>query len=39
MPQLDEISGWISGRLPALLAEHQVPGTAIAVYAVSRRAA
>jgi len=33
MPQLDEISGWISEKLPALLAEHKVPGAAIAVYA------
>ena len=33
MPHLDDISGWISEKLPALLAEHKVPGAAIAVYA------
>src|SRR5882672_8750529 len=33
MPHLDDISGWISEMLPALLAEHKVPGAAIAVYA------
>jgi CubicO group peptidase (beta-lactamase class C family) len=33
MPHLDDISGWISEQLPALLAEHKVPGAAIAVYA------
>jgi CubicO group peptidase (beta-lactamase class C family) len=33
MPHLDDISGWIAERLPALLAEHKVPGAAIAVYA------
>ena len=33
MPHLDDISGWITKRLPALLAEHKVPGAAIAVYA------
>jgi CubicO group peptidase (beta-lactamase class C family) len=33
MPHLDDISGWITERLPALLAEHKVPGAAIAVYA------
>jgi CubicO group peptidase (beta-lactamase class C family) len=33
MPHLDDISGWITERLPALLAEHKVPGAAIGVYA------
>jgi CubicO group peptidase (beta-lactamase class C family) len=33
MPYLDDISGWITEQLPALLAEHKVPGAAIAVYA------
>ncbi|MGH3209655.1 MAG: serine hydrolase domain-containing protein [Trebonia sp.] len=33
MPHLDDISGWVSEKLPALLAEHKVPGAAIAVYA------
>jgi CubicO group peptidase (beta-lactamase class C family) len=33
MPNLDEIGGWITDRLPALLAEYKVPGAAIAVYA------
>jgi CubicO group peptidase (beta-lactamase class C family) len=33
MPNLDKISGWLAERLPALLAEHQVPGAAIGVYA------
>jgi CubicO group peptidase (beta-lactamase class C family) len=33
MPHLDDISGWITEQLPALLAEHKVPGAAIAVYA------
>ena len=33
MPHLDDISGWISEKLPALLAEHKVPGAAIGVYA------
>ena len=33
MPHLDEISGWITEKLPALLAEHKVPGAAIGVYA------
>jgi CubicO group peptidase (beta-lactamase class C family) len=32
MPHLDDISGWITEQLPALLAEHKVPGAAIAVY-------
>jgi CubicO group peptidase (beta-lactamase class C family) len=32
MPHLDEISEWITERLPALLAEHKVPGAAIGVY-------
>jgi CubicO group peptidase (beta-lactamase class C family) len=33
MAHLDDVSGWITERLPALLAEHKVPGAAIAVYA------
>ena len=33
MPHLDEVRGWVTGRLPALLAEHKVPGAAIGVYA------
>jgi CubicO group peptidase (beta-lactamase class C family) len=33
MPNLDKITGWLAERLPALLAEHQVPGAAIGVYA------
>jgi CubicO group peptidase (beta-lactamase class C family) len=33
MPNLDSISGWLAERLPQLLAEHQVPGAAIGVYA------
>ncbi len=33
MPHLDDIGGWITEKLPALLAEHKVPGAAIAVYA------
>ncbi len=33
MPNLDKISGWLAERLPELLAEHQVPGAAIGVYA------
>lgn len=32
MPHLDDIRGWISENLPALLAEHKVPGAAIGVY-------
>ncbi|HEY7279632.1 MAG TPA: serine hydrolase domain-containing protein [Trebonia sp.] len=32
MPHLDDISGWITEKLPALLAEHKVPGAAIGVY-------
>ncbi|HET9896485.1 MAG TPA: serine hydrolase domain-containing protein [Streptosporangiaceae bacterium] len=31
MPELEEISTWLHDRLPGLLAEHQVPGAAIAV--------
>ncbi len=31
MPNLDDISSWLQSRLPALLAEHRVPGAAIAV--------
>jgi CubicO group peptidase (beta-lactamase class C family) len=30
---LDEAGGWITEKLPALLAEHKVPGAAIGVYA------
>jgi len=33
MPHLDDISGWITEKLPALLAEHKVPAAAIGVYA------
>jgi hypothetical protein len=33
MPHLDDISGWIAGRLPALLAEHKAPVAAVGVYA------
>jgi CubicO group peptidase (beta-lactamase class C family) len=33
MPNLDEISHWLRDRLPAALAEYQVPAAAIAVYA------
>lgn len=33
MPGLDEVRRWISARLPALLAEHQVPAAAVAVAA------
>jgi CubicO group peptidase (beta-lactamase class C family) len=33
MPHLDDISGWITEKLPALLAEHKVPGAAVGVYA------
>src|ERR1700753_3833105 len=32
MPHLDEVRGWVTGRLPALLAEHKGPGAAIGVY-------
>jgi CubicO group peptidase (beta-lactamase class C family) len=32
MPHLDEIGGWIAEKLPALLAEHKVPGAAVGVY-------
>jgi CubicO group peptidase (beta-lactamase class C family) len=32
MPHLDDISGWITGNLPALLAAHKVPGAAVGVY-------
>ena len=31
MPNLDEINNWLQDRLPGLLAEHQVPGAAVAV--------
>ncbi|WP_370962445.1 serine hydrolase domain-containing protein [Amycolatopsis sp. cg9] len=33
MSKLTELSAWLAGRLPALLAEHQVPGASVAVYA------
>lgn len=33
MSHLEDISGWITEKLPALLAEHKVPGAAIGVYA------
>ncbi|WP_290055983.1 serine hydrolase domain-containing protein [Amycolatopsis solani] len=33
MSKLTELSAWLDSRLPALLAEHQVPGAAVAVYA------
>ncbi|MET8846365.1 serine hydrolase domain-containing protein [Amycolatopsis sp. NPDC004625] len=33
MPKLPELSAWLETRLPALLAEHKVPGAAVAVYA------
>src|ERR1700753_4328934 len=33
MPHLDDISGWITEKLPPLLTEHKVPGAAIGVYA------
>jgi CubicO group peptidase (beta-lactamase class C family) len=32
MPSLDEISGWITEQLPALVAKYKVPGAAIGVY-------
>jgi CubicO group peptidase (beta-lactamase class C family) len=33
MPHLDDISGWLTEQLPALLARHKVPGAAVGVYA------
>ncbi|MBE8523929.1 beta-lactamase family protein [Amycolatopsis sp. H6(2020)] len=33
MSKLPELSAWLHTRLPALLAEHHVPGAAVAVYA------
>ncbi|WAX55747.1 beta-lactamase family protein [Jatrophihabitans cynanchi] len=33
MSNLNEIKTWLEGRLPALLAENEVPGAAVAVYA------
>ncbi|MFB9689220.1 serine hydrolase domain-containing protein [Amycolatopsis plumensis] len=33
MSKLPELSAWLQTRLPALLAEHHVPGAAVAVYA------
>jgi CubicO group peptidase (beta-lactamase class C family) len=33
MPNLKEINTWLQDRLPAMLADHQVPGAAIAVSA------
>ena len=32
MPNLDEIGGWITEQLPALVATYKVPGAAIGVY-------
>ena len=32
MSKLDEVGAWAEERLPALLAEHQVPGAALAVF-------
>jgi CubicO group peptidase (beta-lactamase class C family) len=32
MSKLDEVGAWAQERLPALLAEHQVPGAALAVF-------
>ena len=32
MPNLDEIGGWITEQLPALVAKYKVPGAAIGVY-------
>jgi hypothetical protein len=32
MPNLDEIGGWITEQLPALVARYKVPGAAIGVY-------
>jgi CubicO group peptidase (beta-lactamase class C family) len=32
MPHLEDVSGWITEKLPALLAEYKVPGAAIGVY-------
>jgi CubicO group peptidase (beta-lactamase class C family) len=33
MSKLPELAAWLETRLPALLAEHKVPGAAVAVYA------
>ncbi|WP_284740636.1 serine hydrolase domain-containing protein [Amycolatopsis sp. RTGN1] len=33
MSKLTELSAWLESRLPALLAEHHVPGASVAVYA------
>ncbi|SFW79621.1 serine hydrolase domain-containing protein [Amycolatopsis australiensis] len=33
MSKLPELAAWLERRLPALLAEHQVPGASVAVYA------
>ncbi|WP_329048378.1 beta-lactamase family protein [Amycolatopsis sp. NBC_01488] len=33
MSKLTELAAWLESRLPAVLAEHQVPGAAVAVYA------
>ncbi|NBH10478.1 serine hydrolase domain-containing protein [Amycolatopsis sp. SID8362] len=33
MSKLTELSAWLDSRLPALLAEHKVPGASVAVYA------
>ena len=32
MPNLDEVGGWITEQLPALVAKYKVPGAAIGVY-------
>jgi CubicO group peptidase (beta-lactamase class C family) len=31
MTKLDEVTAWLQDRLPALIAEHQVPAAAVAV--------
>ena len=33
MSNLSELGAWLESRLPALLAEHQVPGASVAIYA------
>ncbi|HEY3472893.1 MAG TPA: serine hydrolase domain-containing protein [Amycolatopsis sp.] len=33
MSKLTELDAWLASRLPALLAEHRVPGASVAVYA------
>jgi CubicO group peptidase (beta-lactamase class C family) len=32
MANLDEVSGWLSANLSALLAKYKVPGAAVGVY-------